>query len=288
MSSFMVEDRMALAKSVELTDETLSVELADGRTIAVPLEWFPRLSHATVAERNTWRLIAGGRGVHWPRIDEDISMANVLAGQPSAESQASFKKWLAGRAKPSPKKKSISEVARLLEKTLETFDPTWGQAEKDRFESMTTLSESIKKAAESKDEDGNPYSHQRKQWNFAEWRESLKKAMKVLPDAEKQFRACESFEEIHSLVWQLVAGFKGLKRMYCYDVAFRIGANLKLLPEDKVYLHANPLKAAEMIVGREATKKGYLDMSELPELLQEYPAWQVEDILCEFNKVAEY
>jgi len=79
--------------------DTLSVELADGRTIAVPLVWYPRLVHATTVERNSWRLIAGGRGIHWAAVDEDISVANLLAGQPSAESHNSFKKWLTSRAK---------------------------------------------------------------------------------------------------------------------------------------------------------------------------------------------
>jgi Protein of unknown function (DUF2442) len=101
MSSSAVETRIALATRVEVSDDTLTVELADGRTIAAPLAWCPRLSHATSEERNTWRLIGGGRGIHWPGLDEDISVANLLAGQPSTESQSSFKKWLAGRAKPS-------------------------------------------------------------------------------------------------------------------------------------------------------------------------------------------
>ncbi|MFL5342316.1 MAG: DUF2442 domain-containing protein [Gemmataceae bacterium] len=100
MSSSMVEAREALATRVEVNDDTLAVELADGRTVAVPLGWYPRLEHATTEERAAWRLIGGGRGVHWPAIDEDISVGNLLAGQPSAESQSSFKKWLAGRAKP--------------------------------------------------------------------------------------------------------------------------------------------------------------------------------------------
>jgi hypothetical protein len=81
------------------------VELADGRTIAVPVAWYPRLAHATPAERTAWRLIGGGRGIHWPAVDEDISVTNLLSGQPSAESQTSFKKWLAGRAQPARGKK---------------------------------------------------------------------------------------------------------------------------------------------------------------------------------------
>jgi hypothetical protein len=101
MSSSAVETRLALATRVEVSEDTLTAELADGRTIAVPVAWYPRLASATAEERGAWRLIAGGRGIHWPAVDEDISVANLLAGQPSAESQSSFKKWLEGRAKPS-------------------------------------------------------------------------------------------------------------------------------------------------------------------------------------------
>src|SRR5947209_19678780 len=101
MSSSTVETREALASHVEISEDTLSVELADGRTIAAPLAWYPRLAHGSAEERGSWRLLGGGRGIHWPALDEDVSIANLLAGQPSAESQRSFKKWLAGRVKPS-------------------------------------------------------------------------------------------------------------------------------------------------------------------------------------------
>jgi hypothetical protein len=102
MSSSVVEIREALATQIEVSADTLSVELADGRTLAVPLAWYPRLVHASAEERGSWRLLGGGRGIHWPALDEDISVTNLLAGQPSAESQSSFKRWLAGRvAKPS-------------------------------------------------------------------------------------------------------------------------------------------------------------------------------------------
>jgi hypothetical protein len=100
MNSSTVEIREALAVRVEVSADALSVELADGRTIAAPLAWYPRLAQATAEERADWRLIGGGRGVHWPGVDEDISVANLLAGQPSAESQSSFKKWLMSRPKP--------------------------------------------------------------------------------------------------------------------------------------------------------------------------------------------
>jgi hypothetical protein len=101
MSSSPVETREAVATRVEVSDATLSAELADGRTISVPLAWYPRLAHGSAAERRSWRLLGGGRGIHWPKLDEDISVANLLAGQPSSESQKSFRKWLADRARPS-------------------------------------------------------------------------------------------------------------------------------------------------------------------------------------------
>jgi hypothetical protein len=110
MSSSTVEIREPLATHVEVSDDTVSVDLADGRTIAAPRAWYPRLAHATVAERGDWRLIGGGRGIHWPALDEDISVANLLAGQPSAESQSSFKKWLAGRNRPGGRAKRTRTI----------------------------------------------------------------------------------------------------------------------------------------------------------------------------------
>ena len=79
-------------ETVAVTADTLSVNLSDGRTIAVPLAWFPRLVHASQKERNNWRLIARGQGIHWEDIDEDVSVEGLLAGRPSGESQVSFKK----------------------------------------------------------------------------------------------------------------------------------------------------------------------------------------------------
>ena len=94
MSSLTAE---AKAQKVSVTDDTLAVDLSDGRTISVPLAWFPRLLHGTPEERNNWRLIGGGEGIHWPDLDEDISVENLLAGKPSGESQSSFKRWLEKR-----------------------------------------------------------------------------------------------------------------------------------------------------------------------------------------------
>jgi hypothetical protein len=86
------------AEKVKITRDTLQVDLCDGRTISVPLAWFPRLQKATAEERNKWRLIGKGQGIHWSDIDEDISIEGLLAGRPSGESQTSFKKWLEGRS----------------------------------------------------------------------------------------------------------------------------------------------------------------------------------------------
>jgi hypothetical protein len=68
--------------------------LSDGRTISVPLAWYPRLLHGSTEERNDYRFIAGGSGIHWNQLDEDISVKNLILGQPSGESQKSFKRWL--------------------------------------------------------------------------------------------------------------------------------------------------------------------------------------------------
>jgi len=97
MNISAIEKEIPKAEDVKITDDTLSVDLSDGRTISVPLEWFPRLVHATLEERNNWRLIGKGHGIHWEDIDEDISVKGLLAGKPSGESQASFKKWLSQR-----------------------------------------------------------------------------------------------------------------------------------------------------------------------------------------------
>ena len=85
------------AEDVKINDDTLTVELSDGRTISVPLEWFPRLVHATQDKRNNWRLIGKSHGIHWEVIDEDISVEGLIAGKPSGGSQASLKKWLTKR-----------------------------------------------------------------------------------------------------------------------------------------------------------------------------------------------
>ncbi len=90
MSTLAIEADIPSAVHVAVSDDTLSVDLSDGRTISVPLAWYPRLAHATPDERNRWRLIGNGHGIHWPEVDEDISVEGLLTGKPSGESQASL------------------------------------------------------------------------------------------------------------------------------------------------------------------------------------------------------
>ena len=89
--------QVASTRNITITEDTLTVELSDGRTISIPLTWYPRLLHGTLVERNTWRLIGNGEGIHWPDLDEDISVENLVFGRPSGESQRSFKQWLKKR-----------------------------------------------------------------------------------------------------------------------------------------------------------------------------------------------
>lgn len=81
------------AVDVTVTAESLTVTLSDGRRLSVPLSWFPRLVHGTDIERSNWELQARGQGIHWPQLDEDISVEGLLAGQPSCESESSLKRW---------------------------------------------------------------------------------------------------------------------------------------------------------------------------------------------------
>ena len=104
MHTSAVEIEVPDAENVIITVDTLSVDLSDGRTISVPLSWYPRLLHASPKERKNWRLIGKGQGIHWEDIDEDISVEGLLAGKPSGESQPSFAKWLAARRPRSSKR----------------------------------------------------------------------------------------------------------------------------------------------------------------------------------------
>jgi hypothetical protein len=110
MSISAVEIVIPSVETVTVTEDTLSVNLSDGRTIAAPLAWFPRLVHASQKERDKWRLIARGHGIHWEDVDEDVSVEGLLAGRPSGESQASFKKWLNTRSSRLTKRASVRSM----------------------------------------------------------------------------------------------------------------------------------------------------------------------------------
>ena len=97
MSTLAIEIQAPEVQDVAITDDTLTLELVDGRSISVPLAWYPRLLYGTAVERSRWRLVGAGEGIHWPVLDEDISVLNVLLGQPSGESHQSFRRWLVER-----------------------------------------------------------------------------------------------------------------------------------------------------------------------------------------------
>ena len=96
MSTLTLEHE-PLAVNLTVTCETLSLVLADGRSLSIPLAWYPRLAHGTQAERANWHLLGGGYAIEWPDLDEHIGVAGVLAGRRSGESEASFKRWMASR-----------------------------------------------------------------------------------------------------------------------------------------------------------------------------------------------
>lgn len=112
MNSLAIEIRSAIVQDITVTEDSLIVDLTDGRTVSVPLAWYPRLLHGTPEERNNWRLIGKGEGIHWPDLDEDISVENLVFGKPSGESQSSFKRWLEKRQK-SNEQPSVAEPAEL-------------------------------------------------------------------------------------------------------------------------------------------------------------------------------
>lgn len=135
MSTSGTDLKEAMARNVTLSDDSLNVDFADGRTIVVPLAWFPRLAHATPAERAKWRLIGGGTGIHWPALDEDVSVASLLAGRSSGESPDSLRRWLAHRGtnqRGSQKVKSEPGVlpAFLIQRARGASERSWREPER--------------------------------------------------------------------------------------------------------------------------------------------------------------
>ena len=97
MITLAIEFEIPSAENVTVKEDTLSVALSDGRTISVPIAWYPRLSRSEPKESENWHIIGGGHGSRWEELDEDISVGGLLAGTPSGESQRSFKRWLEAR-----------------------------------------------------------------------------------------------------------------------------------------------------------------------------------------------
>jgi hypothetical protein len=105
MSSLVAEQREPRARSVAVSEESLTVDLADGRTIIVPLVWYPRLWHGKPEERNHFEIFEDGTYIHWPDLDEDLTVAGLLAGLPSGENPKSLKRWLKQRGQKKRKSK---------------------------------------------------------------------------------------------------------------------------------------------------------------------------------------
>ncbi len=98
MTTLVIDSAASRATAVRLTEDSLVVDLADGRTVSVPLAWYPRLLQGSSDERAHHRFIGQGEGIHWPDLDEDISVENILAGRASGEGSKSFQRWLEARS----------------------------------------------------------------------------------------------------------------------------------------------------------------------------------------------
>ena len=97
MNSSAIATQEARARKVSVTEEALTVDLVDGRTIIVPLTWYPRLWHGAPEERNNFEIFGDGAYIHWPDLDEDLTVAGLLAGRRSGESPQSLKQWMEAR-----------------------------------------------------------------------------------------------------------------------------------------------------------------------------------------------
>ena len=104
MSTSSLALETATATSVKVIADTLIVGVRDGRTVSVPVSWYPRLAEGTPSERRRWELIGPGIGIHWPALDEDISVEALLQGLGSNESAASLQRWRAARRRPANKR----------------------------------------------------------------------------------------------------------------------------------------------------------------------------------------
>jgi hypothetical protein len=102
MTTLVIDESSLRAVRAQLTDEALVVDLVDGRSVSVPLVWYPRLLGASINERQQFRLIGSGEGIHWELLDEDVSVEGIVAGRRSMESAESFRPWLEDRKERGP------------------------------------------------------------------------------------------------------------------------------------------------------------------------------------------
>ena len=112
MTTSSVATETAAAKNVRVTDRELVIELRDGRVVSVPLAWYPRLAEGSPRERRRWELLGPGIGIHWPDLDEDISIDGLLQGLPSGESLASLNKWRDARKRPANRRMQPTRAKR--------------------------------------------------------------------------------------------------------------------------------------------------------------------------------
>jgi len=97
MNTLVIHMQDLRAQEVEVHEDTLVISLTDGRVISVPLAWFPRLWYGTPTERANFEVIGDGNYIHWPDLDEDLSISGIMAGRRSKENPESLKKWLESR-----------------------------------------------------------------------------------------------------------------------------------------------------------------------------------------------
>jgi hypothetical protein len=112
MSSSRIKDQQPQVEELSFTNDTIGISLVDGRMLVVPLAWYPRLRHASAEERSNYEIFGEGEYIHWPDLDEDLTVTGLLEGRRSAESATSLRRWLASRkatprTKPQKRAKSV-------------------------------------------------------------------------------------------------------------------------------------------------------------------------------------
>ena len=179
MSSSLIELRISMARAMDVTvtEEALTVDLEDARTISAPISWYPRLAHGTPEERDNWRIIDMGGGIHWPDLDEDISVENLLTGSPSGESRRSLKRWLERRARGEKIEVETLDLPPLdiedlsAEERIMLAQEIWDSFEKES-DALPPLTE-----AQKKELDRRLANHRANKGNLKTWNEVKQKLL---------------------------------------------------------------------------------------------------------------